>query len=126
MGNGIQPNFRNQYISNVVLEGNCIVNYNSTLSYDEFYGGSRFIALGAESGGHPLPVPNNFVLVYRGNIVKSNGGFSVGETCTDILIEGNVADQSGGNYSNRFIDEGPNYRVQLQNNSASLGSAEDM
>jgi hypothetical protein len=92
MGNGIQPNLLNQYLDNVVLTSTGWTNYNSSLTrdYDTFYNSSSFVAVPADSEGHPLPSPHNRGLVFRGNL--GGGGVHIGESSADVLVENNQPD----------------------------------
>ena len=87
MGNGHQPNFRNQFFRNSFVGTFSIPNYNTTegSSVTTFFN-RRFFATWPQPNGTPENQPVNSFLIFRGN--SGGGGYSISEGTEDIVIEG--------------------------------------
>ena len=120
MGNGVMMNTQLSYLSNDVLEGNKIVRWSAMgggsflPGFDKFYNGATFAiqgvsikpSQGAACKQEPAgrchdwsQLAATVAVVFRGNVARSNGGFSInkGQYTTairDVIIEGNTIARS--------------------------------
>merc|ERR1711918_210040 len=100
------------FLDNTITEGNTIVDYNGLFDdtsggFGCFLNGSTFIVTdtthwmpdgtGTHFHGHPVPklgFPINSMLVFRDNVVASNGGIRVERQAEDVLLEQNTVMES--------------------------------
>ena len=87
----IQPNLRNEFLGNTVMEGLRAEHQSSPL-------GSGALGVQLQFGGHAFAIvdgvpESNRYIVFRGNHALSNGGFFVGG-CRDVLLEGNTVNNT--------------------------------
>ncbi len=85
MGIGMNPNMHTLYADNEVLEGNTVVNYNSTQVQFEtlWYRNHKFVTIPIS---HSPTCPNIFT-VYRRNLAMSDGGVWIGENACHVIVE---------------------------------------
>lgn len=85
LGIGMQPNFHTLYVDNRVLEGNTVVNFNSSqVQFDPlWYGMHKYVTIPISSS----PTPPNLFIVYRRNSALSNGGVWIGRSAQHVLVE---------------------------------------
>jgi len=110
---GFGTNVRNQFIDNHVVEGNHVFNYNTHPTVEEdsryeayFVGGSKIIepwffgsltndqgppveARWEDSLAYPFQDAFNRLIVFKNNVVDSNGGIEIRGTSANILVENN-------------------------------------
>ena len=105
-GNGIMANVQLSYLNNHIAVGNKIVRWHAMgggsfmPGFQKFYNGATFSiqSVGIKVDSHTTrdwtQLAATMAVIYRGNVVDSNGGFNVANglpttAVRDVVIEGN-------------------------------------